>query len=409
MIDPSTQTPTSAQPLQAPQTPKTLQTSSPQGMPNDLPEAWVLCEQINGIGFLTLNRPKAMNALNLTMVQALQSALTAWEHDPSVMAVVLSSSSAKALCAGGDIRFFHTTATAGDDAALADFFAQEYALNLHIAQYSKPYIAVMQGVVMGGGMGIAATAQLRIVTDNSKLAMPETKIGLFPDVGGTHFLAQLRGAFGVYLGMTGAVLDAASAQFVGLADAYCPAHALDDLLASLYTQRFASGEQLVHYLRSQCAQFAGAKPPRLSTVAMQETWIAQCFGGATTIDVWAALEKAAIGTDDATPINAKGQSELGGLADWAQQVLNTLKTCSPLMLHVTQQAIARAKTLTLAQALQAEAALMKQCFATLEPVEGIRALAIDKDHRAQWLHTDIHVVPAADVTRLLSLSNTPLL
>jgi enoyl-CoA hydratase/carnithine racemase len=377
-------------------------------MTNPLNDALVLTTVHNGIATITLNRPKAMNALNLAMVQAMQAALTAWEADPTVIAVVLRSSSAKALCAGGDIRFFHASATAGDSAALADFFTQEYALNLHIAHYSKPYIAVMQGVVMGGGMGIAATARLRIVTDNSKLAMPETKIGLFPDVGGTHFLAQLRGHLGVYLGMTGTVLDAAGAQWVGLADAYCPAEALEALFEQLAAQRFVNGDAVLHFLRSQCAAFASKAhsqtltnlpnipnqpaPPRLSDIAVQQAWINTCFAGDSVASIIAELEAAA----------KRSEASQADQAAWAAGVLTGLKACSPLMLHVAMQAIVRAKSMTLAQALQAEAALMKRCFDTGEPVEGIRALAVDKDHTPKWLYDSWRAVPLQTLQALLN-------
>jgi enoyl-CoA hydratase/carnithine racemase len=288
---------------------------------------------------------------------------------------------------------------------LADFFTQEYALNLHIAHYSKPYIAVMQGVVMGGGMGIAATARLRIVTDNSKLAMPETKIGLFPDVGGTHFLAQLRGHLGVYLGMTGTVLDAAGAQWVGLADVYCPAQALEAMFEQLAAQRFVDGDAVLLFLCSQCAAFASKAhsqtltklhnqpaPPRLSDIAAHEAWINVCFSGDDVASIIAQLDAAA----------KRSEASQADQAAWAAGVLTGLKACSPLMLHVAMQAIVRAQSMTLAQALQAEAALMKRCFATGEPVEGIRALAVDKDHAPKWLYDTWQAVPLQTVQALLN-------
>ncbi len=351
-------------------------------------EPLVLTAVNNGIATITLNRTKALNALNLEMVQAMFYALTAWAADPAVIAVVLRSNSPKALCAGGDIRYFHTAATAGQLEVLDDFFAQEYALNLLIATYPKPYIAIMQGVVMGGGMGISATARLRIVTDNSKLAMPETKIGLFPDVGGTHFLAQLRGELGVYLGLTGAVMDAATAQYAGLADAYCPADALDTLLASLGTQRFVGGDSLMQYMRSECAKHAGIAAPRSSHLAAQQGWIDAHFKGDDLAAIMAALEASAKGADAA--------------ASWASACLAELQTRSPLMLHVTLKAIRNAKPMSLAQALSAERTLMKRCFAAGEPTEGIRALAVDKDHAPKWAHTDWQSVPVEQINALFN-------
>jgi enoyl-CoA hydratase/carnithine racemase len=341
----------------------------------------------NGIATITLNRAKALNALNLEMVRAMATALTAWASDNTVMAVIVRASAPKALCAGGDIRYFHTAATAGKFDELDSFFAEEYALNLQIATYPKPYVAIMQGVVMGGGMGISATAKLRIVTDNSKLAMPETKIGLFPDVGGTHFLAQLQGELGMYLGLTGCAMDAASAQYAGLADAYCPAEALEALLDSLAAQRFVDGNAFLHYLRSECAAHAGKAAPRSSSLAAHAAWINAAFAGNDLAAIMAALTQASTFDDTAH-------------AAWASTTLAAMASCSPLMQHVTLKAIRNAKLLTLAQALAAERSLMKRCFATGEPIEGIRALAVDKDHAPKWIHAHWNEVRSTEVIGL---------
>ena len=359
----------------------------------DAIEPLVLTAVHNGIATITLNRPKALNALNLEMVRAMATALTAWATDDAVQAVIVRTSSPKALCAGGDIRYFHATAKAGLFDELDGFFAEEYALNLQIATYPKPYVAIMQGVVMGGGMGISATAQLRIVTDNSKLAMPETKIGLFPDVGGTHFLAQLTGELGAYLGLTGFVMDAASAQYAGLADAFCPADALDALLDSLTTQRFVDGDAFLHYLRSECAAHAGKAAPRTSSLAAHAAWINAAFAGDDLTAIMAALTSVS---------NSDSSSDDAAHAAWANATFTALTSCSPLMLHVTLKAIRNAKPLTLAQALAAERTLMKRCFALGEPAEGIRALAVDKDHAPKWAHTNWTDVSIAQVTGLFA-------
>ena len=190
-----------------------------------------------GTGILTLDRPKALNSLSLDMVRALTAALLAWREDSAIEAVVLTSTSEKALCAGGDIRFFHQLGQAtpqGGGALLEDFFTEEYALNHLIHFYPKPYIALMDGVVMGGGMGIAQGGPdcgLRIVTGRTKMAMPEVNIGMFPDVGGSHFLAHAPGRLGWYLGLTGATIGAADALYVGLADVFVPSGELTALRA----------------------------------------------------------------------------------------------------------------------------------------------------------------------------------
>jgi enoyl-CoA hydratase len=356
-------------------------------------EPLVLTAVHNGVATLTLNRAKALNALNLEMIRIMAIALTAWASDDTVMAVILRTNSPKALCAGGDIRYFHAAASAGKLEELDGFFAEEYALNLLIATYPKPYIAIMQGVVMGGGMGISATAQLRIVTDNSKLAMPEAKIGLFPDVGGTHFLAQLRGELGVYLGLTGRVLDAAAAQYAGLADAFCQADRLDALLNRLASQRFIDGQAVLHYLRSECASSVGQSPdvpaPRLSSLAAHEAWVNSAFAGKDLATIMDAVTQASTSSN---PDHAA----------WASASLDAMNQGSPLMLHVTLKAIRAANALTLPQALSAERQLMKRCFAHGEPIEGIRALAVDKDHSPKWSHANWADVSAAQVTALFA-------
>jgi len=189
--------------------------------PND-----VLVEVQGQLGLITLNRPRALNALSLGMVRTLAHALREWRDDPSILAVVVRGAGKEDVfgnfCAGGDIRFFHTAALAGDG-ALADFFTEEYSLNHLIATYPKPYIALMDGIVMGGGMGISQGASLRLVTERTKMAMPETGIGLFPDVGGSYFLSRCPGRVGEYLALTGLTIGSAEAIAWGLADGHVSA------------------------------------------------------------------------------------------------------------------------------------------------------------------------------------------
>ncbi|HAV37289.1 MAG TPA: 3-hydroxyisobutyryl-CoA hydrolase, partial [Massilia sp.] len=221
---------------------------------------FVLTRVANGTGTITLDRPKALNSLSLEMVRRLTEVLLAWRDDSKVDAVVITSSSEKALCAGGDIRFFHEAGHAtptGGSALLEDFFTEEYALNHLIHFYPKPYISVMDGVVMGGGMGIAQGGPdtgLRIVTDRTKMAMPEVNIGLFPDVGGSHFLSHAPGQLGNYLGLTGLTIGAADALYVGLADVYVPGAQLGELNALIEA---TPGAQLAEAIRAFAARFAG--------------------------------------------------------------------------------------------------------------------------------------------------------
>src|SRR6476660_7455086 len=183
----------------------------------------VVSEVRGQVGFITLNRPRALNALSLSRVRELMGILLAWQDDARVLAVAIRGSNKEgpfgAFCAGGDIRFLHQAGSQGNP-QLEDFFTEEYALNHLIHHYPKPYIAFMDGIVMGGGMGISQGANLRVVTERTKMAMPETNIGLFPDVGGGYFLSRCPGRLGEYLALTGHAISGADAVAAGLADVF---------------------------------------------------------------------------------------------------------------------------------------------------------------------------------------------
>jgi enoyl-CoA hydratase/carnithine racemase len=316
-----------------------------------------------GTGIITLDRPQALNSLSLDMVRALSTTLLGWCGDPAVDAVVIASSSAKALCAGGDIRFFHQVGHAtpqGGSALLEDFFTEEYALNHLIHFYPKPYIALMEGVVMGGGMGIAQggpACGLRIVTERSKLAMPEVNIGLFPDVGGSHFLAHAPGRIGYYLGLTGLSIGAADALYAGLADVFVPSAQLDALRALIDT---TPGAGLADAIRALCAPFSAPA----GELEAQRDRIDRHFGADSVADIMASL------ATDASP--------------FAQAALAAMRQRSPLMLCVTHAMLARAATLGVADCLRMERSLVRRSFEHGEVLEGVRALVIDKDNAPRW-------------------------
>lgn len=207
----------------------------------------VVCEINGAVGCIILNRPKALNALNLEMVRSLTQALLAWRDDPAVKAVAIRGSSKTGpfgvFCAGGDIRFFHQAALAGNP-ELEDFFTEEYALNHLVHTYPKPTIAFMDGIVMGGGMGISQGASHRLVTVQTKMAMPETNIGLFPDVGGGYFLSRCPGHTGEWLALTGDAVDGPTAVALGLADAVVDMRRLEEAWAGLATLTFANTQEL---------------------------------------------------------------------------------------------------------------------------------------------------------------------
>lgn len=316
-----------------------------------------------GVAYLTLTRPQALNALSLEMIRAITDALQRWETDAAVHAVVVAGAGGKAFCAGGDIRWFHQVHRNGDP-LLDQFFVEEYALNYLIHRYTKPYIALMDGVVMGGGMGISQGAKLRIVTDRTKMAMPETNIGLFPDVGGGWFLARTPGRIGEYLGLTGAVIGAADALYAGLADAYLPTNAVAELVASLQANEFGGSDQVLAHIDTFTRQHTDVCLRRDSNLARQADLIDQLFARATVQEILATV------------------SDTEG--DWAAQTAATLRSRSPLMLCVTLEQIRRARTMSLDDELRMELDMMHDVFRHGDGIEGIRALVIDKDHQPKW-------------------------
>ncbi|MGB9992227.1 enoyl-CoA hydratase/isomerase family protein [Pseudoduganella rhizocola] len=334
----------------------------------------------NGTGFILLDRPKALNSLSLDMVRALTAALQQWRDDTNVAAVVIRSSSGKALCAGGDIRFFHEAGHAtprGGSALLEDFFTEEYALNHLIHFYPKPYIALMDGVVMGGGMGIAQGGPqtgVRIVTSRTKMAMPEVNIGLFPDVGGSHFLSHAPGRLGAYLGLTGVTVGAADALYLQLADHFVPEAELP-ALASLVDATPG------HELRAAIASFS--KPLRngagASELEAQRALIDRHFAGAT--------------------VGAIMDSLRGDDAPFAQQALKLMEQRSPLMMCVTLEMLRRGASLDLAECLRMERNLVRRNFEHGEVLEGVRALVIDKDNQPKWNPPTLAEVSPAMVER----------
>lgn len=334
----------------------------------------VLQEQRGGLACITLNRPRALNALSLPMVRALTQALQAWREDPAVHAVAIRGSNKEgpfgAFCAGGDIRFFHEAVLRGD-AEVEDFFTEEYALNHLIHHYPKPYIAFMDGVVMGGGMGIAQGASLRIVTPRTKMAMPETNIGLFPDVGGGWFLARCPQRGGEWLALTSEVIGPGDALDLRLADAcFEPArlHQAWETLAGLSSFDAAT-------LQAWRADHEVVPPA--TTLPLEA--IERCFHQPTVLAIVRALE------DDI----ARGTHH----ASWAEATRQALRAHSPLMLEVSLQLIRRGGGMRLADELRLERDLVRHCFNTrhlnrytrqTETMEGIRALVVDKDREPKW-------------------------
>ncbi|ALV07369.1 enoyl-CoA hydratase/isomerase family protein [Roseateles depolymerans] len=344
-------------------------------------EGLVLAEVNGCLGLITLNRPQALNALSLPMIRDLTTLLKAWAADARIQAVVVLGAGREgkpaAFCAGGDIRFFHQAALAGD-AALDAFFTEEYALNHLIHQFPKPYIALMDGVVMGGGMGISQGAKLRVVTEHSKLAMPETNIGLFPDVGGGYFLSRCPGSSGEWLALTGQVIGAGDAIELGLGDVFVKSSELPAIIEAFRTGPQDSAEHVVATVMER----ADLAPDAEHWESRQK--INQHFSAASVPALMASLAA------DADP--------------WAQATLEVLKKRSPLMMAVTLEQVRRARGMSLADDLRMERDLVHHCFhlrpgAASETVEGIRALAVDKDHAPKWNPASVDQLDAAEVAK----------
>ncbi len=341
----------------------------------------VQCDIKGHTGYISLNRPKALNALSLPMIRTLMAQLLAWKEDATVKQVAIRGMSKPAadgsevpfgnFSAGGDIRFFHQAIQTGNP-ALEDFFTEEYALNHLIANYGKPYIAFMDGIIFGGGMGITQGASHRFVTERTKMAMPETGIGLFPDVGGGYFLSRCPGFVGEYLALTGVQIGADEAVAYGLADVKVSSSTListwDSLAANLITDTKID-KNTINNIASQA----------INTPAIAD--INAYFKFSSVSEIVYALDAA----ND----------------PWAQQTVKTLRSRSPLMLHVVLEQIRRGRKLNLAQNLQMERGMIRHCFYTAhlgrfgnasETVEGIRALAVDKDHAPRWNPTRLEDV-----------------
>jgi len=319
----------------------------------------------NGIGFVTLNRPKAINSLNQGMVDGLTAVLTAWEQDAAVDAVVLRGAGERGLCAGGDVVAIYHSAR-GDRVEARRFWHDEYLLNGQIGSFPKRYVALMDGIVMGGGVGVGAHANTRVVTDTSKVAMPEVGIGFIPDVGGAYLLSRAPGLLGLHTGLTGAPFSGADAIALGFADQFVPHDKLDT-----FTKAIAADG-----VERAIAAHAVEPPP--SSLAAQRDWIDECYAGDTVIDIVAALR--------------------GHDAGVANDAANLIATRSPIALSVTLEAVRRAAKLdTLEDVLAQDYRVSSASLRSHDLVEGIRAQLVDKDRNPKWSPASLAQVTTADV------------
>jgi len=320
---------------------------------------------------ITLNRPKALNALTLDMAVTMTAQLRTWQDDAAVGAVLIDGAGERGLCAGGDLRALYDAAKSGNDLPVR-FWSTEYRLDLLIARYRKPVIALMDGMVMGGGVGISAHAAHRVVTERSAVAMPEVSIGYFPDVGASFLLARAPGRVGFHLALTGERVGAADAIYAGLADVHVPAEKLADLPAAL------AGCRSAQEVRARLADLSG--PPAAGKLAAARPWIDACYGADEVEEILRRLR--AMNSAD------------------AQATLATLQKMSPTSLKITLRNLRSALSFDqVEQSFQRDYRLSLACIAGHDFIEGIRAAIVDKDRTPVWRPDRLEDVTEAIVDR----------
>ncbi|TGD13434.1 enoyl-CoA hydratase/isomerase family protein [Brevibacterium sp. S111] len=330
----------------------------------------VITSVSNGVGRIELNRPKLINALSQDMVTRIDDALQAWRDDDTVSLVLVTGRGERGLCAGGDIKAVYNDIVAGSDEN-AKFWNREYKMNFAISEFPKPYVVIMNGITMGGGVGISGHGSHRIVTDSTKVGMPETGIGLFPDVGGTHLLANAPGELGTHLALTGQPVGAGSAIALGLADHYVPDAQIPDLIADLT----AGGD-----LDTVIGKYTAEAPA--DELAEAADWINECYAGDEAEAIVAAL--AAHENPD------------------AQAAAELIATKAPTSVKVTLAAVRNAETMTLAEVLEQDYRVAVTLTELPDLKEGIRAQVIDKDRNPKWSPASLAEVSDAQVQSILT-------
>jgi enoyl-CoA hydratase len=326
----------------------------------------------DGVGHVTLDRPQALNALSYEMIRALTVVFDAWRDDPEVELVVIDGAGERGFCAGGDIRELYGYATNDDHAEARHFFRAEYRLDAAIARYPKPVVAIMDGITMGGGIGLAGHASIRIVTERSRVAMPETRIGFTPDVGGTWLLAKAPGELGVHVALNSRTMDAADALHAGFADAFVPSESIPHLLQALAERADPGSPAEIVMLFDET--------PGPSALALARDWVDACYSAPTVHGIIERLRAFSEGRPDATT-----HSPDPAASAYAAAAADELETLSPTALTVTLESVRRARTLPrLEDALEQEFRLVSWFIEQHDLREGIRAQVIDKDRSPRW-------------------------
>lgn len=335
-----------------------------------------LFEKINSTGIITLNRPKALNALDFSMVKKITPKLKEWCDDPSTSVVIIKGSGDKAFCAGGDIKAVTEAGKAGDPLA-GEFFKNEYILNHTIGTMKKPYIAFIHGITMGGGVGLSVHGRYRVATEKTLFAMPETAIGLFPDVGGGYFLPRLDGKLGIYLALTGYRLKGRDVLHAGVATHFVEAQKLPELeqeLCSLQSPQHAQVQEVLQKFHQQCSIDAD-KP---FSLAPHKSSIDRLFEADTVEAIFQNLEQDG--------------------SEWATKQLETLKKMSPTSMKITLRQLIEGAKLTLGNCLSMEYRIAEGCIRGHDFYEGVRAVLIEKDHTPKWSPATLEEVDETVVT-----------
>lgn len=336
----------------------------------------VILDRVGSAAVIRLNRPKALNSINLPMVQAIRAALDDHVDDPSISAVVLAGEGGRAFCAGGDIRVLFDMGKA-DDPETTRFWREEFPLNYAISHYPKPFVALMDGITMGGGVGLSAHGRHRVVTERTRLAMPETGIGYFPDVGATWLLPKAPGEVGTWMGLTGLEINGADAIYAGLADACVSSERLPDMIEALGALNAEAGDEGVDAV---IADFAIS--PGQGTLEQNRALIDRCFGFDTVEEVLEALS----GEDD----------------DFARHARETILKRSPTSLKLALRLIrAGRESSGLVECLEREFAAGLEILRNHDFYEGVRAAIIDKDRNPKWSPATLADVQSESIDRYL--------
>ena len=335
---------------------------------SELAEPTVIARRDRRAGRITLNRTRALNALDQGMIAAIAEALEAWRHDPAIHCVVIDGAGGRAFCAGGDVRAVREAVTSGRHDEVKAFFSAEYAVNQAIAEYPKPFIALIDGICMGGGIGLSVHGTARVATEAALFAMPETGIALFPDIGATYLLPRLRGEVGMYMALTGARLTGPDAVWAGLAT-----HFTDrDTMAGLADAIAADGP----------AALATIGRSFEAPLAAHLESINHCFGADSVAEIEQRLSQAD--------------------TEWSRQTLTTLHSMSPSAVHWTFRIVRQGRDRILPHALAAELALTAHVTRHPDFAEGVRAMVVDKDRQPRWSAPSLADVDPASIDAMFA-------